>query len=100
MAPSCLKATGIGIKIPSIFLSLGMDASFPILCVACLTVTRIHSATSDIIPPIKERWKAPHEESAGPPKQNDRGEIASGSANAKSALSARLWFKRRAQKLS
>src|SRR4029079_15288047 len=99
MAPSCLKATGIGIKIPSIFLSLGMGASFPILCV-CLTVTRIHSATSDIIPPIKERWKAPHEESAGTTKQNDRGQSASGSANAESDLSARLWFKRRAQKPS
>jgi hypothetical protein len=28
MAPSCLKATGIGIKIPSIFLSLGIKPPF------------------------------------------------------------------------
>jgi hypothetical protein len=28
MAPSCLKATGIGIKIPSIFRSLAIGAPF------------------------------------------------------------------------
>jgi hypothetical protein len=42
IAPSFLKATGIGIKIPSIFLSLGINPPFD----------RTHIATSIIIPPF------------------------------------------------
>jgi hypothetical protein len=48
MAPSCLKATGMGIKIPSIFLSLAMGAPFGIQ--STLWFARTHSASHFIMP--------------------------------------------------